>query len=249
MTQTECMSRENQVQWKRSGAGEGEKGKNVEKFLCRAESFQVPLIISQHCLKTSPSFPLLLPPTLNNFHVGSQESQNLSPCYQSVTFPIYLLHCCQSIFLNTSLIIVSAAYLTKSQTQHGTQGLRSSGANWTVPIPSPFCISSCSTACFPISFSYFLVQSLLEQITLICSALCSSSQVHLFHDQCFLNFPEVKITRLRLLKTQILGAHHRYIESEFLREELRSHIGWLKICPPKSLTFLPPKGRVKFPSL
>jgi len=192
MTQIECMSRENQVQWKRSGAGEGEKGKNVEKFLCRAESFQVPLIISQHCLKTSPSFPLLLPPTLNNFHVGSQESQNLSPCYQSVTFPIYLLHCCQSIFLNTSLIIVSAAYLTKSQTQHGTQGLRSSGPNWTVPIPSPFCISSCSTACFPISFSYFLVQSLLEQITLICSALCSSSQVHLLHDQCFLNFPEVK---------------------------------------------------------
>lgn len=32
MTQIECMSRENQVQWKRGGAGEGEKGKNVEKF-------------------------------------------------------------------------------------------------------------------------------------------------------------------------------------------------------------------------
>ena len=61
--------------------------------------------------------------------------------------------------------------------------------------------------------------------------------------------PEAAASRRNLLKTQILGAHHRYIKSEFLREELRSHTRWLKICPPKFLTFLPPKGRVKFPSL
>ena len=131
----------------------GWKGQECGEVSLQSREFPSPI---NHIPTLSQNLPFLstppAPPTLNNFHVGSHESQNLSPCYQSVTFPIYLLHCCQSIFLNTSLIIVSAAYLTKSQTQHGTQGLRSSGPNWTVPIASPFCISSCSTACFPISF-------------------------------------------------------------------------------------------------
>lgn len=114
--------------------------------------FQIPLIISQHCLKTSPFLSLLPPPPSITFMwVLKRVSECLSPYYQSVTFPIYLLHCCQSIFLNRSLIIVSAAYLTKSQTQHGTQGLPSSVLT-ELCNPSPFCISPYLTACFPISF-------------------------------------------------------------------------------------------------
>lgn len=62
-------------------------------------------------------------------------------------------------------------------------------------LPSVFLHALLLAFLFPLfTFSVHdpLLESLLEQITLICSALCSSSQVHLFHDQCFLNFPEVK---------------------------------------------------------
>lgn len=86
-SETECKWRESQVQLKRGGASQGEKGKNVEKSLCRTGSFQVPLITSQQCLNSLSSFPPLLPSTLKSFHLGSQESLtaclyaiNLSPC-------------------------------------------------------------------------------------------------------------------------------------------------------------------------
>lgn len=76
------MSRENQVQWKRGGAGEGEKGKNVEKFLCRTE-FPNPI---NHISTLSQNLPFLSTPpapTLNNFHVGSQES--LRTCLHAIS--------------------------------------------------------------------------------------------------------------------------------------------------------------------
>lgn len=95
-SETEGKWRESQVQLKRGGAREGEKGKNVEKFLCRRGSFQLPLITSQHCLSSFPSSPFLLPPTLNSFHLGSQES--LTTCFHAINlspFQSTFLHCCQ----------------------------------------------------------------------------------------------------------------------------------------------------------
>lgn len=122
---TECVSRESQVQLERGGAREGEKGKNVEKPLCKTGSFQVPLITYQHCLKSFPSFPFLLPTTLNSFHLGSQE--NLMTCLRAIhlsPFQYTFYTVARSIFLKGKSdhvilpaqkpSLVSTVYLTVS---------------------------------------------------------------------------------------------------------------------------------------
>lgn len=124
-SETEGKWRESQVRLKRGGAREGEKGKNVEKFLCRTGSFQLPLITSQHCLNSFPSFPFLLPSSLNSFHSGSQESLttclyaiNLSPfqpTFYTVARSIFLKYKSDHVFLSAwKPSIVSLVYLTKS---------------------------------------------------------------------------------------------------------------------------------------
>lgn len=139
-SETEGKWRESQVQLKRGGAREGEKGKNVEKFLCRRGSFQLPLITSQHCLSSFPSSPFLLPLTLNSFHwVLKRASQLVSmlsishlsslPFY-TVARSIFLKYESDHVILSTQKpSIVSLVYLTKSWTQYGIQGHLSSGSN------------------------------------------------------------------------------------------------------------------------